>query len=61
MGTRSNEYPQSMFLSIFHIFAPKHILLVLVLMSAHNLCFGAKMRKIGTPLYTPVLLHTSGV
>ena len=24
------------------------------LTSTHNLCFGAKIRKIGTPLYTPV-------
>ena len=24
--------------------------------STHNLCFGAKVRKIGIPLYTPVLL-----
>ena len=28
-----------------------------VLMSSHNLCFGAKIRKIGIPLYTPVLLY----
>ena len=27
-----------------------------VLMSTHNLCFGAKIRKIGIPLYTPILL-----
>ena len=26
-----------------------------VLMSTHNLCFRAKIRKIGIPLYTPVL------
>ena len=30
-------------------------------MSTHNLCFGAKIRKIGIPLYTPVLLYKSGV
>ena len=29
-------------------------------MSTHNLCFGAKIRKIGIPLYTPVLLYKSG-
>ena len=32
-----------------------------VLTSTHNLCFGAKIRKIGTPLHTPVLLYKSGV
>ena len=26
-------------------------------MSTHNLCFGAKIRKIGIPLHTPVLPH----
>ena len=29
-------------------------------MSTHNLCFGAKIRKIAIPLYTPVLLYKSG-
>ena len=29
--------------------------------STHNLCFGAKIRKIGIPLHTPVLLYKSGV
>ena len=37
----SNEYPQSMFCEA-------------VLTSTHNLCFGAKIRKIGIPLHTPV-------
>ena len=32
-----------------------------VLTSTHNLCFGAKIRKIGIPLHTPVLLLKSGV
>ena len=27
----------------------------------HNLCFGAKIRKISKPLHTPVLLYKSGV
>ena len=27
----------------------------------HNLCFGAKIRKIGIPLHTPVLLYKCGV
>ena len=29
--------------------------------STHNLCFGAKTRKIGIPLHTPLLLYKSGV
>ena len=28
-----------------------------ILTSTHNLCFKAKIRKIGIPLHTPVLLH----
>ena len=32
-----------------------------VLTSTHNVCFGAKIRKIGIPLHTPVLLYISGV
>ena len=32
-----------------------------VLTSTHNLCFGAKIRKIGIPLHTPVMLYKSGV
>ena len=32
-----------------------------VLTSTHNLCFGSKIRKIGIPLQTPVLLYESGV
>ena len=31
------------------------------LTSTHNLCFGAKIRKIGIPLRTPVLPYKSGV
>ena len=27
----------------------------------HNVCFGAKVRKIGIPLHTTVLLYKSGV
>ena len=30
-------------------------------MSTHSLRFGAKIRKIGIPLHTPVLLYKSGV
>ena len=30
-------------------------------LSTHNLCFGAKIRKIGIPLHTPVLLYKSAV
>ena len=31
------------------------------IVGTHNLCFGAKIRKIGIPLHTPVLLYKSGV
>ena len=31
-----------------------------VLTSTHNLCFRAKIRKIGKPLHTPVSLYKSG-
>ena len=30
-------------------------------MSAHNLCFGSKIRKIGIPLHNPVFLYKKGV
>ena len=30
-------------------------------MSTHNLCFGAKIRKIDMPLHTPDLLYKDGV
>ena len=30
-----------------------------VLTSTHNLCFGAKIRKIGIPLHTPVLIKVA--
>ena len=46
----SYEYPQSMFLG------------EAVLTSTHNLCFGAKIRKIGCiPLQTPFFLYKGGV
>ena len=35
--------------------------LEVVLTSTHNLCFSAKIRKLGIPLHTPVLLYKSGV
>ena len=45
---------------IFLIFA-QNIDCGYTLTSTHNLCFGAKIRKIGIPLHTPVLLYKSGV
>ena len=48
--------------AIFLIFAQNiDCLAEAVLTSTHNLCFGAKIRKIGLPLHTPVLLYKSGV
>ena len=32
-----------------------------ILTSTHNLCFRAKIRKLGIPLQTPVFLYKSGV
>ena len=50
------------FFLYFSYFCSKHKLNgEAVLMSTHNLCFGAKIRKIGIPLHTPVLLYKSGV
>ena len=52
---------------IFFYFCSKHRVWVhvrlgeAVLTSTHILCFGAKIRKIGIPLHTPVLLYKSGV
>ena len=55
------------FLLFFSYFCSKHRLWVhvlephrrgeAVLTSTHNLCFGAKIRKIGIPLHNPVLLY----
>ena len=42
-------------LKIFDIFGEA------VLTSIHNLCFGAKLRKIGVPLQNPHFLYKSGV
>ena len=36
-------------------------LLKTLIVGTHNLCFGAKIRKISIPLHTPVLLYKSGV
>ena len=44
-----------------YLFKPKWYQSKAVLTSTHNLCFGAKIRKIGMPLQTPVLLYKSGV
>ena len=44
---------------IFLIFAQN--IAEAVLTSTHNLCFGAKIRKIGIPPHTPVLLYKSGI
>ena len=48
---------QQKFFDIFRIFAQSEA----VLTCTHNLCFGTKIRKIGIPLHTPVLLCKSGV
>ena len=51
-----NELFQWKFLDIFLIFAQNidcGYTLKAVLRSTHNLCFGAKIRKIGIPMQTP--------
>ena len=57
---KKNENFQQKNFDIFLIFA-QNIDCEAVLTSTHNLCFGAKIRKIGIPLHTPVLLYKSGV
>ena len=60
-----NEIFQQKKCDIFLIFAHNidcgYLLAEVVLTSTHNLCFGAKLGKIGIPLHTPVLLYKSGV
>ena len=41
--------------------ASKNRLAEAVLTSTHNLCFGAKIKKIGIHLHAPVLLYKSGI
>ena len=56
------EYFQQKIFDIFSYFCTKHRLWIHVRIACtHNSCFGAKIRKIGIPLYTPVLLCKSGV
>ena len=60
---KNENFPLKNF-DIFLIFAQNidcGYTLEAVLTSTHNLCFGAKIRKIGIPLQTPVLLYKSGV
>ena len=58
------EYFQLKNFDIFLIFAQNidcgYMLEQAVLTSTHNLCFGTKIRKIGIPLRTPVLLYKIG-
>ena len=57
-----NEYPLKPHFYIVTLgFAGVYLFFLFLLMSTHNLCFGAKIRKIGIPLHTPVLLYKSGV
>ena len=51
---KNRKFQRKMF-DIFLIFAEA------VLTSTHNLCFEAKIRKIGIPLHTQILLYKSGV
>ena len=63
LALKIENFPLKIF-DIFLIFAQNIdcvCMLEPVLTSTHNLCFGAKIRKIGIPLHTPVLLYKSGV
>ena len=46
---------------IFFLFLLKTKIVWAVLTSTHNVCFGAKIRKIGIRLHTTVLLYKHGV
>ena len=63
-GCKNDNFQWKNF-DIFLIFAQNidcgYTLTEAVLTSTHNLCFGAKIRKIGIPLQTPVFLYKSGV
>ena len=48
------------FVDMFLIFA-QSIDCGYTLTSTHNVCFGSKIRKLGIPLYIPVLLCKKGV
>ena len=56
-----NENFQKKFSDIFLIFAQNICGYKLEPPRTQNLCFGAKIRKIGIPLHSPVLLYKSGV
>ena len=55
-----NENFQWKFFDIFLIFAQNIDCGCTLEPPHHNLCFGAKIRKIGLPPHTPVLLYKSG-
>ena len=55
-----NENFQLNIFHIFLIFAQNRLWVQMVLTSIHNLCFGLKIRTIGIPLHTPVLLYKWG-
>ena len=59
-GKMEKKNQQKMF-DIFLIFAQNIDCGYTLETSTHNLCFGAKIRKIGIPLHTSVLLYKSGV
>ena len=56
MGVERCDKGSALFHIIFLIFTQNIDCgyMVEVLTSTHNLCFGAKIRKIGMPLYTPL-------
>ena len=66
-GNTPMQYTENVFVVKMKIVTGKFLIFFLfllgeaVLTSTHNTYFGAKIRKIGIPLHTPVLLYESGV
>ena len=67
---KNRKFSAEFFFCYFPVFCSNHRLWVhvrtaspgeAVLTCTHNLCFGAQIRKIGIPLYTPVFLYKSGI
>ena len=52
---------KKMIFFFFFFFFAQNIHCEVVLTSTHNVCFGSEIKKVGIPLYTPVLLHKNDV
>ena len=68
LGRTRGKHYENLPMQYTEIFSPvkienfvRKIFAEAVLTSTHNLCFGAKIRKLGIPLRTPDFLYKSGV